>query len=77
MLIVIASVRLSGEKAASEVKGRPEMQQERARVRCDDCRAEFELFADLRQVVACLGGRPHRAIRLVSTAALTTTAPAR
>ncbi len=64
-------------RAASEVEGRPRMQQEHARVRCNDCRAEFELFADLRQAVACLGGRPHRAIRLIGASALAGIAPAR
>ena len=43
-----------------------------ARVRCDDCRAEFELFADLKVAASCLRGRPHRAVRIVREDALAT-----
>ena len=33
-------------------------------VRCDDCGQVFEVFSDLSKAAACIGGRPHRHVRL-------------
>lgn len=31
---------------------------------CDDCGQVFEVFSDLSKAAACIGGRPHRHVRL-------------